>query len=159
METVMEYISGFASLVLMLALLLPLWAVVAAPIAAALALAYRYLGGPQPVPMWRHVLLAAVFGFLLMPVPTPIITFFYPMTLALFDLPNSLPWVGPLAVPWPWIAVSFVATSGAVFAVMRFGARWWRGASPLGRRAVVTGVGIWSALSLAWIGALVWLSV
>lgn len=159
MESATEYVSNLASFVVMIALLLPLWAVVAAPIAAVLALAYRYLRGAPPVPLWRHALLAAVFGFLLMPVPTPIITFLYPMTLALFDIPNSLPWMGPLAVPWLWIAVSFAATAGAVLAVMRFGARWWRGASPLGRRAVVTGFGVWSALSLVWIGALVWLAV
>lgn len=106
----------------MLMVLLPLWAILAAPILLVFFVAARLMRRRSFRSRWAITALALAFALVAAPVPTPIITVFVPHGYALLDrsyYDSILHGPGMFSGLWRWIVPSLIITFGAALALMR----------------------------------------
>jgi hypothetical protein len=100
----------------MLALLLPLWAAISAPLLLVLYLVARWMRRKNQTSRVACGLFAIAAALVVAPIPTPIITIFVPSVLAIADH-SGVGWFGSQLLPW--IATSLVVTFVVSYILVR----------------------------------------
>src|SRR5689334_6969919 len=100
----------------MLALLLPLWAAISAPLLLVLYLVARWMRRKNQTSRVACGLFAIAAALVVAPIPTPIITIFVPSVLAIADHSGVGRFGSQLL---PWIATSLVVTFVVSYILVR----------------------------------------